>query len=152
MIAGAIEPGMIQRHPTKRCTVLDEVRISFRQTVQRKRRRGGARHGARRGGELEQKGQLGRVLFLRRRSIWPAVAVHEHPAAVRCERSPEVVIRIDHSVSGVAVADFEIRDLAVGAVDQVMGVTRPGLEPAHIPGRSAVSPALVTRMGSPSRI
>ena len=74
----------------------------------------------------------------------------ENALAVRGECSADVVVRVDDGISGIAVADLQIDDLAAAAVDQVVGIARAGFKPAHIPGRSGVSPALVTSVGSPS--
>ena len=67
-------------------------------------------------------------------SIRPAVVMHEGPFAVRGERSPEVVIRIDHRISGIAVADLQINDVAAATINQVVGVTGTRFESGAHPG------------------
>ena len=76
----------------------------------------------------------------------------ENPLAGRRQRTAEVFVRIDDGIARIAVADFEIDDLAAAAVDQVVASPEPALKPAHMPGRNGVSPVLVTRTGSPSRM
>src|SRR4051812_14438506 len=61
-------------------------------------------------------------------SVRPAVLVDEVPAAVRAQRGTNVVVRVGARVAWRAVADLDEHHLAVGAVDEMVGVAAAGLE------------------------
>src|SRR5436305_6531619 len=61
-------------------------------------------------------------------SVWGAVPMHEDAFALRGERSANIVVGVDDGISGIAVADLQVNDVAAAAVDQVVGVARAGFE------------------------
>jgi len=54
--------------------------------------------------------------------------VDEGTFAIRGERSSDIVIRVDDGIARIAVADFQIEHITSAAVDQVVGIARPGFE------------------------
>src|ERR1700736_1227536 len=61
-------------------------------------------------------------------SIRRAVPMHKDALAARGERSANVLVWIDDGISGIAVADLQIDNVASAAVDKVVGVARAGFE------------------------
>src|SRR6202011_3812740 len=67
-------------------------------------------------------------------SIRRAVPMHKDALAARGERSANVLVRVDDGISGIAVADLHIDNVASATVDQVVGVAGAGFETGAHPG------------------
>ena len=73
------------------------------------------------------------------------------PISRSIERRLKIVNRIEALVAGSAIADFKIQDVESGPVDELVRQACCGESP-HMPGRKEISPASVTKVGSPCRM